>query len=216
VSAIKAVFFDVGDTLIDETRLRDGWADHLGVERAVFAAALDDLIARDEHHRGLFERFRPGFDVAAARRTRAAWGDTDMFDGRDLYPDALPCVARLRELGYAVGIAGNQPAGAAAALAALGFAGVMITTSAAMGVTKPDPRFFAALAAAAGVPAATIAYVGDRIDNDVLPARAAGMAAILVKRGPWGRAHATRPEVARASLVVTSLLEIPDALASLG
>jgi HAD superfamily hydrolase (TIGR01549 family) len=216
VSAIKAVFFDVGDTLIDETRLRDGWADHLGVERAAFAAALDELIARDEHHRGLFERFRPGFDVAAARRKRAAWGDTDMFDARDLYPDALPCVARLRALGYAVGIAGNQPAGAAAALAALGFAGAMITTSAAMGVTKPDPKFFAALVAAAGVPAATIAYVGDRIDNDVLPARAAGMAAILVARGPWGRAHATRPEVARASLVVTSLLEIPDALASLG
>jgi hypothetical protein len=42
------------------------------------------------------------------------------------------------------------------------------------------------------------------------------MAAIFVKRGPWGRMHAARPEIARASLVVDGLLEIPDALASLG
>ena len=214
--AIRFVFFDVGETLIDETRLRDGWADHLGVDRAAFAAALDELIARDQHHRAVFERFRPGFDVAAARRERAAWGDTDMFDARDLYPDALPCLARLRELGYAVGIAGNQPAGSVAALAALGFSGMMIAASASMGVEKPDPRFFTALTAAAGVPAASIAYVGDRLDNDVLPARAAGMAAIFIKRGPWGRVHAARPDAARASLVVTSLMEIPEALPSLG
>jgi HAD superfamily hydrolase (TIGR01549 family) len=214
VSPIKAVFFDVGETLIDETRLRDGWADYIGVERTEFAAALDDLIRRDEHHRGVFERFRPGFDIARAQREHAEWGDSDMFDARDLYPDALPCLARLRELGYTVGIAGNQPAGAVAALAALGFAGAMITASATMGVEKPDPRFFAALVAAAGVPAETIAYVGDRLDNDVLPARAAGMTAILVRRGPWGRIHAARPQATRASLVVAGLLEIPAALAA--
>jgi FMN phosphatase YigB (HAD superfamily) len=139
-----------------------------------------------------------------------------MLDARDLYPDALPCLARLRELGYAVGIAGNQPARSLAALPVLGFGGFMIAASATMGVAKPHPRFFAALQAAAGVPAAAIAYVGDRLDNDVLPASAAGMAAIFVKRGPWGRVHAVRPEIARASLVVDSLLEIPEALAALG
>jgi len=214
--AIKFVFFDVGETLIDETRLRDGWADYLGADRAAFAAALEELIAREEHYRGIFHRFRPGFDAAAARRERAARRDTHMLDARDVYPDALPCLARLRELGYGVGIAGNQPARSIAALSALGFAGVMIAASATLGVEKPDPRFFAALEAVSGVPAASIAYVGDRVDNDVLPARAAGMAAIFVKRGPWGRVHAARPDAARASLAVTSLLEIPDALPALG
>ncbi len=214
--AIKFVFFDVGETLIDETRLRDGWADYLGVDRAGFGAALEEFIARDEHYRGVFERFRPGFDAAAARRERAACRDTHMLDARDVYPDALPCLARLRELGYAVGIAGNQRARSVAALSALGFSGVMIAASATLGVEKPDPRFFAALEASAGVPAASIAYVGDRLDNDVLPARAAGMTAIFIKRGPWGRVHAARPEIARASFIVTSLTEIPDALAALG
>ncbi len=214
--AIKFVYFDVGETLIDETRLRDGWAAYLGADPAAFGAALEELIARDQHYRGVFERFRPGFDAAAARRERAARRDTHMLDVRDLYPDALPCLARLRDLGYAVGIAGNQPARSLAALPVLGFAGFMIAASATMGVAKPDPRFFAALQAAAGLPAAAIAYVGDRLDNDVLPASAAGMAAIFVKRGPWGRVHAARPEITRASVVVDSLMEIPDALASLG
>ena len=216
MSVIRFVFFDVGETLIDETRLRDGWADYLGADRAAFAAALEELIAGDQHYRGVFQRFRPGFNAAAARRERAARRETHMLDARDVYPDVLPCLARLSELGYAVGIAGNQPARSLAALPALGFSGVMIAASATMGVEKPDPKFFAALTAAAGVPAASIAYVGDRLDNDVLPARAAGMAAIFVKRGPWGRIHATRPEIARASLAVTSLMEIPEALAALG
>jgi len=39
--AIKFVFFDVGETLIDETRLRDSWADYLGADRAAFGAALE-------------------------------------------------------------------------------------------------------------------------------------------------------------------------------
>ena len=213
---IRFVFFDVGETLIDETRLRDGWADYLGADRAAFAAALEELIARDEHYRAVFRRFRPDFNAATARRERAARRDTHMLDARDVYPDALPCLARLRELGYAVGIAGNQRAGSLAALPALGFGGVMIAASATMGVEKPDPRFFAALEATAGVPAASIAYVGDRLDNDVLPALAVGMTAIFIKRGPWGRIHAARPQIARASLVVSSLLEIPEALAALG
>ena len=214
--AIRFVFFDVGETLIDETRLRDGWADYLGADRVAFGATLEELIARDEHYRAVFARFRPGFNAAAARRERAARRETHMLDARDVYPDALPCLTRLRELGYAVGIAGNQRAGSLAALPALGFGGVMIAASATMGVEKPNPKFFAALTVSAGVPAASIAYVGDRLDNDVLPARAAGMAAIFVKRGPWGRTHAMRPEIAHASLTVTSLMEIPEALAALG
>ena len=56
-----------------------------------------------------------------------------------------------------------------------------------MGVAKPSPAFFArALELMGGAPAADVAYVGDRIDNDVLPAAAAGMRAVWIRRGPWG------------------------------
>jgi FMN phosphatase YigB (HAD superfamily) len=61
-----------------------------------------------------------------------------------------------------------------------------------------------------------IAYVGDRLDNDVLPARAAGMVAVHVRRGPWGYLHARRPEAAQAHLRIDSLDELLPGLAALG
>ena len=55
----RAIFFDVGETLIAETRLLLGWADTMGVDRAEFIAVLDDIIAKGENYRLVFERLRP-------------------------------------------------------------------------------------------------------------------------------------------------------------
>ena len=209
---IRAVFFDVGETLISEARLWDGWAQYLGVRTSAFRAALDDAIARGEHHREVFERFCPGFDLDAARRERAARGDLDVFDSRDLYPDAIPCLKELRRLGYVIGLAGNQPEEAEAALRQIGFAADFIGSSAAWGIEKPSPAFFAKICDVAGLSATTIAYAGDRIDNDVIPARNAGMVSVFLERGPWGRIHAKRPAFADAHLAVQSLEELPEAL----
>jgi HAD superfamily hydrolase (TIGR01549 family) len=213
--AINAVFFDVGETLVSEARLWDGWAAYLDVSSEAFHAALDEAIAKGESHRTVGERFKPGLDIERARQERASRGDADMFDARDLYPDALPCLKTLREHGYLVGIAGNQPTGAVAVLRELGFEADVIASSSTLGEEKPSLRFFEKLQEAAKVPVSTIAYVGDRLDYDILPARAAGMTTIFIERGPWGRAHAKRPEIAQASLVVTSLLQIPGALKAL-
>ena len=57
-----------------------------------------------------------------------------------------------------------------------------------------------------------LAYVGDRVDNDVLPAAAAGLVAVHVRRGPWGRLQETPRE---AALGVDDLTSLPQALASL-
>jgi FMN phosphatase YigB (HAD superfamily) len=54
--------------------------------------------------------------------------------------------------------------------------------------------------------------VGDRVDNDVLPAAAAGMVAVHVRRGPWGRLQQTPAE---AAFGLDDLASLPDALASL-
>jgi FMN phosphatase YigB (HAD superfamily) len=209
---IKAVFFDVGETLIDEAQMWRGWADYLGVPGQDFFAAFEDVIARGDDHRRVFDRFRPNFDLAAARRERVARGDSDMFAACDLYPDGAPCLRRLHALGFRIGIAGNQPDGVVAALEALDLAADHIVSSASLGIAKPAPAFFAKLVEISDVPADEVAYVGDRLDNDILPARDAGMVTVFLLRGPWAKVHAVKPEAALADVTLTDLADLPDVL----
>ena len=218
--AIRAVFFDVGETLVDETRAWGSWADWLGLPRFTFFATLGGLIERGEEPSRVLPLVRPGFDLASERAARAAAGVPEhglghLIGEEDLYPDAVPCLRALRAEGYLIGIAGNQPAGTEQALARLGVPADVVASSAAWGVRKPSPEFFARVVRVAALPAEQIAYVGDRVDNDVLPAADAGMAAIFLRRGPWGLLQASRPEVARARLRLASLAELPDALRTL-
>jgi FMN phosphatase YigB (HAD superfamily) len=76
-------------------------------------------------------------------------------------------------------------------------------------ISKPDPAFFARIVEAVGVEPAKIAYVGDRVDNDVGPAIAAGMVGVHIKRGPWG--YLQVPPA--AAIRIDSLDELPAVLA---
>ena len=69
---IRAVVFDVGETLVDETRSWAGWADHMGVPHFTFFAAMGIVVARGWHHRRVFDLVRPGFDHEAAAAERRA------------------------------------------------------------------------------------------------------------------------------------------------
>lgn len=211
--AIRAVVFDVGETLIDETRLWTAWADRLGLPRLTFLAALGAVIARGGDHRTVFGLFRPGFDVDALQARRRAAGEASDFVEADLYPDARPCIESLARAGLRIGIAGNQPAGTESILRGLGLPVELIASSARWGVEKPSPAFFARIAAEFGLVAGEIAYVGDRVDNDVRPSAAAGMLAVFVRRGPWAWIQAGRDDPSEARLVVASLAELPAALA---
>lgn len=207
---VRLIVFDVGETLIDESRMWGEWADWLGVTRLAFFAALGGVIWARKHHREVYELVRPGIDIA---RERAARGNAmTRIEARDLYPDAAPCLGRLRAAGYRIGLAGNQPADAEAQIRALGLAVDFVASSARWGAEKPDPVFFRRIVDESGVPPDQIAYVGDRLDNDVLPAIDAGMVGVFLRRGPWGLIHAAWPEVARARLRLETLDELPAAL----
>jgi FMN phosphatase YigB (HAD superfamily) len=127
------------------------------------------------------------------------------FEDRDLHPDALPCLTALRAQGLRLGAAGNMRAVHEDFLRPhVDFVG----SSERWGVQKPDAGFFAHVLDEAGVPAEETLYVGDRLDNDVLPALAAGLQAIRIRRG-------THAKVDSPDGVVTidSLTELPEALA---
>jgi FMN phosphatase YigB (HAD superfamily) len=127
------------------------------------------------------------------------------FADQDLHPDALPCLAALRALGLRLGAAGNMRAVHEGFLRPhVDFVG----SSERWGVEKPDAGFFEHVVAEAGVPPEEIAYVGDRVDNDVLPALAAGMTAVRIRRG--AHAHVDSPV---GTETVDSLTELPEALA---
>jgi FMN phosphatase YigB (HAD superfamily) len=195
---VTAIVFDVGETLVDETRAWRETAAFGGVPEFTLFGVVGGLVARGEDYRRVFELL--GF---APPRV------ADVEPG-DFYPDAVPCLERLRAAGYAIGLAGNQPVRAREALADCGLDVDFIATSGEWGVEKPSPEFFLRVCEEAGRAPSEIAYVGDRVDNDVEPARRAGMTAVFIRRGPWGYLHA---EAAGAAHVrIESLDELPGAL----
>lgn len=204
---VDVVVFDVGGTLVDETRMWALWAETIGVPPTRLLAELETMIAERRHHHEVFTRLVPGFDRARLDRENLHW-----MERRDLYPDAVPGLEALVAAGFRVAVAANQPAATERFLKESGLPLAFAFASEAAGVAKPDPAFFHRIAAAAGVPPHRIAYVGDRIDNDVLPAHAAGMISVFLPRGPWGRLHATWPEAMQAAVRVESLTELVDAL----
>jgi FMN phosphatase YigB (HAD superfamily) len=102
----------------------------------------------------------------------------------------------------------TRPPGPGRSLRGLQLPADLIATSADWGASKPDAAFFEAVVTAAPCPAGQIAYVGDRLDNDLKPAKAAGMHTVFIRRGPWGYAWEHHPDLAGAAdWQVTSLAE---------
>ena len=199
--AVRAVFFDVGETLVDETGYWGRVARLVSVPRHVMLAALGATIARGESHRRVFE-------LLGVERPAAV--DDVVYGRNELYLDARPCLAHLQGDGYLVGIAGNQTAALERWARNEDLPVDVIGSSAGWGVAKPEPAFYARVVAEAGCDAGEVAYVGDRVDNDVLPALAAGLVAVHVRRGPWGY---LQPGAERAHIRLDSLAGLPQALA---
>lgn len=199
---IAAVYFDIGETLVDRNREYAAVARYLNISPHTFSSVFGAVIATGGSVDDVLARF--GADRASVRQLAGV----PVLAEVDLYADARPALRQLQQHGLRVGIVGNQPAGLTAELRALSLPADVVATSADWGVAKPSPAFFGRVIESAGVAPGQIVYVGDQIDNDVLPALAAGLLAVRVLRGPWGALIRDPAAESRCLAVVDDLEEL--------
>jgi HAD superfamily hydrolase (TIGR01549 family) len=207
----RLVVLDIGEVLIDESRVWAVWAELLGVSPLTFAAVLGAAIVQGEDHTAVFPHVAPNIDWQRFEdEHERRYGG---FRPEDLYPDVMPCLEELGSLGFRVVVAGNQPTRRADQLRDLGLPCDDLVTSEELGVEKPDERFFAAVLERAGAsdPAEAL-YVGDRVDNDVAPAATLGWRTCWLRRGPWGQLQ-DLPDGLTPDLSLEGLGELPLLLA---
>ncbi len=174
---IKWIFFDVGSTLVDETKAYDH-------------RALDMIkgtnISFDEFDKKRVELSKQGFDGNSAvikyfKLSKTPWHSEDEMP----YCDALETLEFLNSHGYNLGIIANQNLGLEQRLNTWGLLKYfkIIVCSSEVGISKPNKLIFKkALELSRCLPEESV-MVGDRIDNDIIPAKSIGMNTIFIKKG---------------------------------
>jgi HAD superfamily hydrolase (TIGR01509 family) len=188
----RAVLFDVGGPLDTEVH----------AEAAIDAAIKAHLrehgipVSDDDYgaaNRWAIESFAP--DTYAAILWRLCDGDPELAErvGRpnfgprefQLRDGVAQLLAELHGRGLLLGLAANQPARTLEVLDGLGIGRYFAhrEVSGHHGLHKPDVRLFLRACEGLGVAPEETVMVGDRIDNDIAPARRLGMYTILFRTG---------------------------------
>lgn len=176
---LRWLFFDIGSTLVDEAlcdkaRICDTIAGSQ-VSADLFTAQLRDYAARNQDAYNMC--------LAHFSLKKAPWRS----DLEQLYTD-VPAVLKTLSRHYALGIIANQNAGLTQRLANWGIltAFRVVISSHDVGTAKPDAAIFnKALAAAQCLPHEAF-MIGDRLDNDIIPAQKLGMRTVWVRQGLGG------------------------------
>lgn len=207
----EVICFDVGYTLIDETRSWLAWASRLDVAPDRLFAVLRETIelGDPQPNRRALEKLRPDLDFERERTAIVGRPRGSIFSVDDLYSDARPVLVQLQGAGFRLGAAGNMVEDSEYVLRRAGLPLEFVASSERWGVAKPDPEFFRRIIQTAHAQASDIVYVGDRIDNDVIPARQIGMKTVLIRRGLWADVHA---DTAQADACIDALTELPVVL----
>lgn len=196
---IETIVLDIGETITRDDRYWAAWADWLDVPRHTLSALVGVVVSQGRDNAEALRLLRPGIDVAGEYEAREAAGRGEYLDESDLYDDVRPALSALRDAGVRVVIAGNQTARAGELLRGLELPADVIVTSGEWGVAKPQPGFFQRVVEVAQAAPGAVLYVGDHPANDVVPAKAAGLRAAHLRRGPWGHLWADSSEVVAAA-----------------
>ncbi|MCH5316784.1 MAG: HAD-IIIA family hydrolase [Eubacterium sp.] len=192
LSQIGWIFFDIGSTLVDETECY----------KARYTETVKDTdISYEEFENKVIEYSKQNKKgdhkaVKYFNLTLAKWRK----ELEELYPETEVVLKSLFERGYKLGIIANQSLGSEKRLEEWGILKYfdVVIASAEEGVAKPDKEIFFRALKKANCDPKNAVMVGDRLDNDIVPANEIGMKTIWIKQGLGG--YAT-PQ---------SLLEFPD------
>lgn len=181
----------------------DWWAAEASV-RELFESA---------YRRGLPEIAAVGADAAlAARLASAIYADYQDTRHWALFEDVLPTLEALRKAGITMGIVSDWGHGLESIVLELELADyfAFLVVSSRLGIAKPQPGVFDMALARIGVPARQAVYIGDTYVKDVLGARSAGLAPVLLDRA--GRGPAADCPTVRSLTELLPLLGLTAAL----
>ena len=201
---IEWVFFDVGSTIIDE---------HIAYEhRMKDIADLANTTYRSVYETAMeFYKQNKKGDLETAKLLGVdltKWHKEDEV----LYSDAYECLEILSGR-YKIGIIANQSLGTKDRLEQHGILQYidLVIASAEEGVAKPDKKIFEMALERGNCKPNNAVMIGDRIDNDIIPAKLLGMHTIWIKQG-FGQYWNVTQEVEKADCVVHSLMDICNIL----
>jgi putative hydrolase of the HAD superfamily len=188
------VFFDLGQTLIDEWDFIKNLDDHFLELLNGFGAKIDkrnymairDSIIRDRRigHGSVKELVievsnllaPAGYDQVIARRLEPELRK-ERTNSFKISPDAWPMLQTLRKMGIEMGLIANQSEDIMQILQKSGldqFFKLQVISS-FVGLSKPDHRIFQLALDKAARKAKDCVMVGDRLDTDICPANSLGM-----------------------------------------
>ena len=212
---IRWIFFDLGYTLINEDGAAFGRlqqvCDSLG-ELGVNTEVADLVKSLEEAS----ERYDPSPFVSVLNQLIPDPEHQDFVrkSGRypkeleKPYPDAERLLVSLAGK-YRLGVIANQPDGTEARLRDYGlrsFFSVCISST-ELGISKPDPEIFRVALREAGCKPEEGVMIGDRIDNDIKPAKALGMQTVRILQGV-GRLQRPRTADEQPDATVKDLAEL--------
>ena len=197
---IKWLFFDVGSTLIDESKVYE--------DRMKKIAELSGTVYGQvyEYAMSFYKKNKKG-DLEAARQLGVELPKWESQYER-LYKDTRDCLKKLSVI-YKIGVIANQSLGTCERLENFGIKKYidLVIASVEEGVSKPDRRIFEIALERSRCKPENAVMVGDRIDNDIVPAKQLGMKTIWVKQG-FGSLWNITDESEKADIEVNNLSDI--------
>ncbi len=179
MQSIKWIFFDIGSTLVDESiAIRNRVKRTVANQNIGFDDFYSKMVEISKHDQNSYHKALEYYGLKAV-----PWNSDDEF----VYPAAEACLCELHKR-YKIGIIANQIPGSKDRLEKIGLLKNIdiVVASAEEGVAKPDLRIFQITLDRTKCKAEESVMVGDRIDNDILPANKLGMTTVWIKQGLGG------------------------------